>query len=488
MEASFLLVEDFDDIKECQAIKRSLSAHSNGAGLSFLVGERVSVGEVNAYFVLAVSSDALNAVPRGAETCLSGEGLSIVSLVLQEVISRFRLAFRRDFSAVDFSLTHQVDEIVRASAERLLVGVLGLAFNVGVLLDQMSTLPYEGRAGIGGIRVEPKLECGEVADALILERAIHLKDVKAVRKLLEVSGEVAELLMWDGRIYGVRISVQRLEPAPGVRGVIRFRGRGAWDLYDRCTLLLSSRDGFRRLPAGRALDEIELARKVEWLIPDADVQIVQSLARAASAHRHGAMLIVSADAESESERLYPQAWRVSPTRLSDELLTQLTAMDGGIMVDGHGNCHAFGIILDGRAGDDELSTRGSRFNNAVRYLATPEEGSGRLPRAVVLVFSADGGVDILPKMPPAARRLYVSQVVGNLMDAIDNPTVGIEDLRQRLELVERVSFYLSEGQCDDVNRVWRQLYGDSSSGARVVSKMRIFRPDPRMDEARFFLD
>ncbi|MER7417753.1 hypothetical protein ABT346_13385 [Micromonospora peucetia] len=488
LEASFLADDAFEEMEERQAIARSLGGHPNGIGLSFFVGERISLGTVNVYFVLSVETDALDVVPRRTGSRSDGEGGSLVCFVLQEVIRRFRLSFSEDAGVVDYSIYRQANEIARVSAEHLLNEVLGASgFNHGLLFDQISALPYEGRAGVGRIVIKSRQHVGNETSLLALERAVDVKDVKAVRKLLEVSGEAAELLMYDDRIYGARVTEDSSSASEDLTA-LNFSGHGAWDLYDRGRLLFSSRDGFRRLPARASLDENELREKIDWLIPGADTNKLRSLARAAALHSHGAMLIISADAESEAERLYPQAWKVSPVPISDVLLTRLTSMDGGILVDGTGKCHAIGVILDGRAGEDELPTRGSRFNNAARYLATPEDCSGRLPRAVVLVFSADGGVDILPKIHPTIPRAHVSLVVDNLVDALGDAALESEEVWRRLELVENMRFYLSQSQCDEVNLACQEFEALFPDDAQFRRRGRLFKPNPRMDGQRFFLD
>ncbi|GAA2677923.1 MULTISPECIES: hypothetical protein [Actinosynnema] len=62
------------------------------------------------------------------------------------------------------------------------------------------------------------------------------------------------------------------------------------------------------------------------------------------------------------------------------LAAQLTNMDGGVLVDAQGNCHAIGVILDGAANGRGSAARGSRCNNAIRYL-------GGSPRPAVVVVA-----------------------------------------------------------------------------------------------------
>jgi hypothetical protein len=74
-------------------------------------------------------------------------------------------------------------------------------------------------------------------------------------------------------------------------------------------------------------------------------------------------------------------------------LDHLTNMDGGVLVDPQGRCHAIAVILDGLAGK-KIGTpaRGSRYNNSVRYLA-----GKNVPPTIVLCYSSDGDIKILTK-------------------------------------------------------------------------------------------
>src|SRR5581483_4432370 len=138
--------------------------------------------------------------------------------------------------------------------------------------------------------------------------------------------------------------------------------------------LLAVRDGTPMLP-NSPLDVQYFCEIVDRLLPGASIS----------------RLVELADAAGEAERLHPQTSRVTPVEISPAMLVQLTAMDGGIIIDPQGRCHAVGVILDGRSCGGELSARGSRFNNAIRYVRS------EAPDAVVVVYSADGKIDILPK-------------------------------------------------------------------------------------------
>src|SRR5690606_18387049 len=122
-----------------------------------------------------------------------------------------------------------------------------------------------------------------------------------------------------------------------------------------------------------------------------------SLIEKAMEQKHGTMLIISDHANEEAERLEKQSTRVKSRSIDDELMESITAIDGAVLLDTEGQCHAIGVILDGtmERGKGEPS-RGARYNAAVKYLSYARQ---RGHKVVIVVVSEDGMVDIFPKEP-----------------------------------------------------------------------------------------
>jgi hypothetical protein len=189
------------------------------------------------------------------------------------------------------------------------------------------------------------------------------------------------------------------------------------------------------------------------------------------------MLIISGDAAAEAERLASQAWNIDPVILTPGLLTQLTAMDGGVLLDPQGRCHAVGVILDGIACGNENPARGSRYNNAIRYLASEP------PPAVVVVYSADGSIDVLPRLNPRIERGVVEQAVQQYLAAAARRAARGEGRAEAWDSVKALQFYLSEEQCRVVNAAraaydrWLEERGD----IRIIEPE--LHPNPLMDDS-----
>ena len=105
---------------------------------------------------------------------------------------------------------------------------------------------------------------------------------------------------------------------------------------------------------------------------------------------HGTMIVVSARAAEEAARLHSQCTRIDPVVLGEDMIRRVTSIDGAVLLDAEGRCHAVGVILDGRATGGGRPARGARYNSALRYVA--DAGCPTL----AVVISEDGRVDVLP--------------------------------------------------------------------------------------------
>lgn len=117
-----------------------------------------------------------------------------------------------------------------------------------------------------------------------------------------------------------------------------------------------------------------------------------------SQQEHGAGMIVVENARNIAEefcRKYNRGTVLNEALdLTDdrnrEFLKGMTSMDGMLLVDKKGGCHAFGVILDGEAKIEANPARGSRYNSAANYICGKE-------RSFAVIVSEDQTVDIIGK-------------------------------------------------------------------------------------------
>lgn len=455
---------------------------------TFFAGASTRVTDYDVYVVLGVATSALKAVPRLRTTRRAGFRVtpSLVHALIDDVLERARQALYQPDAGRGHDVLGALPlEIIRSAAARFVRSVFWCAghltsVNEDLILSDISALPYEGRAGNGNI-ILGRSQDRHVEIYLKLQHPAGLHDTRAVRKLLETSGAEVGLLVHGGNVYGVGRVKQDYDETRETVFTVSVLGRGAWDLNHAGQALLSLRDGVPHLPKP-VLDIERFEDLVDHVFPDAHRKVLSDLAKAVGQHEHGAMLIISGDAAGEAERLSPQVWAVEPTPLSPEWLSQLTSMDGGILVDPQGKCYAIGVILDGRAvkGDGDPS-RGSRFNNAIRYLAA----SWR-PPAVVVVYSTDGSIDILPalsEVPPRVQRDEVASAVQRYIDLASARPPQLDEIYRARNTLTPLQFYLSEEQCWQVNLAhaslneWRKQWG----GPEIILTEMV--PDPAMNDS-----
>lgn len=292
--------------------------------------------------------------------------------------------------AVD--LNEDYSSIHRAAAQWLMRapvwagGDVGGAFDMYDICNAISLQNYEGTEGAGRLAfVRPDHPAIRVD--IKLRTPVSLRDIGAVRKLLQMGSGNLCLLCDSSRVYGLG-TVCEYDPAGEDLFVVRFVQRFTWELFHGEQLMMYCRDGQPRVGPPRP-SVAPVRDTLERIFPSRQIDHLVDLAGAVIAQPHGAMLVVALSAAEEAKRLSKQATVVEPFTLTPELINLVTVIDGAVLVDIDGTCHAIGVILDGMASEKCTSSRGARYNSGVRYAYPPRD-------RVVIVKSEDGMVNVLP--------------------------------------------------------------------------------------------
>nr|WP_133260087.1 hypothetical protein [Streptacidiphilus pinicola] len=384
---------------EAAALKEVLDSDHAPASRTFFVSRPALVGDHKIHVAISVDAAALARVPRLGPPATPQPYLvySIIEAILFALLEQAQRDLympnpsgagpsdlgRLPYDTPEISV-YAISTMVRAALVRAGHTLAGAGTNAK--FNALSSLLYEGRSPAGRLLIAPHNHAA-LDVALRFEEPVRLAEARHVRKLLEASGPAYALLMDHSHVYGLGAVVAGTELETEEIFTIAIRKGGVWQLEHGSSVLFTVRDNQPHLPTPQ-IDAARIRAAIAANIPNADAETLVTLARAAGEHRHGAMLIISSDAEAEAKRLAPQAMKTQPILLKSKLLDQLTNMDGGVLVDGKGNCHAVGVILDGLACDGSDPVRGSRFNNAARYIGST------IPSAVVLSYSSDGDVTI----------------------------------------------------------------------------------------------
>jgi hypothetical protein len=398
---------------------------------------------------------------------------------------------QRDAGAgLTFSATS--DEILRRAAVSYFGGLLsrvdqqniyaGTSEAIFDVMARVAARTYEGAVSQGRVAIADKKRC-EMDLAIRFREPLGVHDDRAFRKLLEVTSDDYTLSCNAEHCFGLTWRRDTITTEPFIE--IEFGGTGRWVVSCAGTPVMRVRDGLPSLPTPE-VDRSRLASDLRRIFPGIAGDAVDALVEAviASANRkHGALIIVTADAATEVQRLHRDGVPIQPVKLGSETFSQLTSIDGAVICSPDGFCHAFGTILDGIATSDGSRSRGARFNSAVRYVGTRENPT------LAIVISEDGGVDILPKLRPAIAGTDIENRITELREIITQKSLNRRRQVKLIDWLKENQFFLTQDQCDNVNLLIKEvdeLFAEAfPSAARIIRHP--LRPDDRFNPSRDLL-
>lgn len=333
-----------------------------------------------------------------------GRWPSLHYAVIDLILHRFSEELSRRDAGRRFRFeTDSVKEIVRTAGALFLQShalfgkgfsleeVMGRsAFDFFEACNAVAGMPYESREGFGSMVVSKP---GHIAAGTVieLENPFPLTERRRVRKFLEMCREELWLLTDSETVWGWAKYNENLHFTVTADVItVRFVGQSLWQVLHRNDILMEVLHGEPRLARPPA-DPEEVESKILAKFPDLfleSARLLTDLIKHAMKAQHGAMLIISANADTEAARLTRSTKGIKPFSPNEATISAASAIDGGILVDLKGTCHGIGIILDGEAGDGENPARGARYNSAIRYLR-------RHPDSLIAVISEDKTVDIV---------------------------------------------------------------------------------------------
>lgn len=448
-------------------------------------GKRViasTAGHVGAYEVhtcVALDKGPLDALPR-----LEGEDInrfpapsSFVGHVVQRVLREADIALGGQDPGMD---------AIRPSAEDLVIGAAdefaaGCSYRTRNFrspwflrdMNRITQRRYEG-GGAAGRLILARPDHPAIDVLAVLERPVSLRATRAVRKLLEMTDDDVGLIVHEHGVIGLGRATDNVDDIFS----IAVTGHATWELAMGPMGLLRMTYGAPTLPTP-IFDAERLVDVLERVFEDAAPEKLLPLVSAAASARHGTTLVISAEAESEAQRLAGQATLVEPAELSPALLAHFSRIDGAVLIDPYGVCVAIGVILDGRAEGEGDPARGARFNSALRYQRS-------LPAATVaVVVSEDGDVTHVPDLMPRVRRQDVLDAVTLLEEAARREERG--EFSEAYDAVEQLAFYLSEAQCERVNALARAEHDMALASGGLAIIRPTLKPNPEMNNS-YFID
>jgi hypothetical protein len=273
--------------------------------------------------------------------------------------------------------------------KRVLVEVAVDEFRGTTIIDAINDISFAfyERSSAKGRLILARPTDSSICIRTALKEPIELQDTTGARKLLEACGE-HEGLLYDGdHLYGMGSLDAEGCQEDRIAEVI-FRKAGYWILRAGETDLLQFKNGVADLPTP-PIDERGILETIERVFgADVNDEVFSNLLKEIASLDHGTIVIVSSEAQEEAQRLRKQGTQIEPRVLNQGEFQSVSSIDGALLFDPNGRCHAIGVVLDGMAKENLGDpSRGSRYNSMIKYVQTRVD----LNKSVVgVVFSDDG--------------------------------------------------------------------------------------------------
>jgi hypothetical protein len=225
---------------------------------------------------------------------------------------------------------------------------------------------------------------------------ISAENIKRLRKVLDISSRARPLYCQIHDVLGLgrEIPLDRDDIF-----CVDFTGGGSWELSYKDQAMMRVHNSLPTLPQAK-LDEKAIRAKLRSIFDKVTPESVERLTMtllAASEQTHGSIIVISTEARDEAHRLRARSMPTEPVAPTVDIIQQVSAMDGALLMDDQGILHAVGVILDGDIAENSHadSSRGARYNSSITYVefrrrANPEA------RCLALIVSEDGIVSFYP--------------------------------------------------------------------------------------------
>jgi DNA integrity scanning protein DisA with diadenylate cyclase activity len=378
-----MIFEEYDRINKIESFTSSVAEEGDfmfivRIGLNRPVFRSHEVLKINTYSSLAQAS---------------------VKQVINEISQRNRLVLDN----MDFELFNY-KETLRRSANNFIASCIdqSLVLNIFDQINNISSLYYENNASTGRIVFLDYKGIKEghrnVDEILLLAQKVSLYNTRLIRKLLEMCKSGIALLS-DGKfVYGICRIVGKFNEKDENIFVIDFLDLYEWNfVYNKKTLIKINHNEIF-LPQNE-VSYLEFKLRIKELFPEIDPLNINRLfliMNKAIEQKNGTMLVISRNAKSEINRLKSQGFLVQPKIITPDIVKKITSIDGAVLIDTECVCYGIGVILDGMATTNGDTSRGARYNSAIRYVETIKNNKD-YSDCLAIVISEDGYVDLVSK-------------------------------------------------------------------------------------------
>ncbi|HEX8657998.1 MAG TPA: diadenylate cyclase [Hymenobacter sp.] len=289
-------------------------------------------------------------------------------------------------------LDRDYNEVLRSAGRRLMLRVAPAGTHgLYDACNGVAALRHEGDEGVGTMLVSRRLHPA-IVPVLTLETPVPMRDHRSIRKLLELSEGHTALISDASHVFGLGQLVPESDSQYEPLVTVHFTNHYSWEMSHAGHVLMRVVSNTPRMPQGQVAAD-NFARTVRVVFPNLNADSTDylwDLAQKATTQPNGTILVISAGARQEAQRLTRQCFRIVPRIMTPSVLRLVTNIDGAVLIEPSGMCYAIGAILDGLATEKGDSSRGSRYNSALRYVNSSKYAT------LAIVVSEDGWIDLLP--------------------------------------------------------------------------------------------
>ncbi len=380
------------------------------------------------------------------------------------------------------------EELMRESGRQFMYSISQAGKNFNGLhglydaCNSIASLRYEGAEGLGKIFIAKK-DHPNIRFTLQLKDPIPINENRKVRKFLELSNDNSQIICDSKLIYGLGEQTGKYNPKEESLFIINFISHHKWEVIHENNTMMVVEYYQPNLPKER-INRIKFYGDLKRIFTDIDKNRLDDLwdiVSEAIKQSHGTMLVITDNAAEESERLGKQCFPINPIKLSSALVKQVSSIDGSILLDKNSICYAIGVILDGQATDKGDSSRGARYNSAIRYY----EQFGKKVPTVLVIISEDGMINLVPNLKPQIKHSLILEMINALEVMSKAVEIRIKDFNSAMSFLQNIEFYLTVEECETINRLRKKIEAKHLANANIKIVYRDFEPNPEMNESYY---
>jgi DNA integrity scanning protein DisA with diadenylate cyclase activity len=326
---------------------------------------------------------------------------SLIDSLAREAIESVQREISLPDAGESFHFSHSEEEILRKAGKDLFYSVVAKGENFEGLhiaydaINAVSSMKYEGEETRGGLVISP-IGHENVCVNIRFVKPVNIREYRKVAKLLRLTSKGTFLLSDSFRIYGIGSIIGNYNSQSENLFVVEFIQHHSWRVLHNNSCLMVVKYGRPELPKS-AISKEEFSKTYESLFKNTSPisrDKVFNLIQECFGQRHGTILAISSGAKTEVERLSNQGFQIEPFPINVGEISLFSNIDGAVMISPDGICHGLGIILDGKATASGDSSRGARYNSAVRYYESVKD----VFPTMLVVVSEDGMVNVIGEL------------------------------------------------------------------------------------------